>query len=193
MSMSFQSHQEYLNVIRQRYRQTSSRKEKSRLIDEAIDTLGYHRKYLIRILNQPPSPKTKKRRVKPLKYQRILPVIELVWEALDYPCTERLHPVLFASAAQQLARFGELSLSNDMLTQLQEISHPTLGRYLQRFESPKAKRRIPRIKPLYNVTIRREYSKTPSLQAMISTSRLRDKTFKKFLQDTLVKYIYRSL
>ena len=99
MSMSFQSRQEYLNVMRKRYRQVSSREEKSRLIDEAVDTLGYHRKSLIRELNRSVSRKTiKQKRVKPLKYQAALPAIELVWEALDYPCAERLHPVLATTA-----------------------------------------------------------------------------------------------
>lgn len=147
MSMSFQSRQEYLNVMRKRYRQVSSREEKSRLIDEAVDTLGYHRKSLIRELNRSVSRKTiKQKRVKPLKYQAALPAIELVWEALDYPCAERLHPVL-ATTAQRLAAFGELPLSTEVLSQLQQISRPTLGRYLKRLESPKATRRIPRKKP----------------------------------------------
>lgn len=133
--------------MRKRYRQVSSREEKSRLIDEAVDTLGYHRKSLIRELNRSVSRKTiKQKRVKPLKYQAALPAIELVWEALDYPCAERLHPVL-ATTAQRLAAFGELPLSTEVLSQLQQISRPTLGRYLKRLESPKATRRIPRKKP----------------------------------------------
>ncbi|HET7522074.1 MAG TPA: DDE-type integrase/transposase/recombinase [Bacillales bacterium] len=145
--MSFKSRQEYLETKRQQYWQASSREEKTKLLDEAVNTLGYQRKYLIGVLNSPTPIKPKKqRRSKPLKYREALPIIELVWEALDYPCAERLHPVLPATA-RRLERFQELTLSVRIEAQLEDISRATLGRYLGRLESPKAKRRLPASKP----------------------------------------------
>lgn len=147
MSMSFKSRQEYLEAKRQQYWQASSRGDKAKILDEVESTLGYHRKHLIRILNKPTAIKQKKQnRPKPLKYQEALPTIELVWKALDYVCAERLHPVL-ASTAERLSQFGELTLTPQVIRQLEEISRPTLGRYLASLDSPKAKRRFPSVKP----------------------------------------------
>lgn len=147
MNMSYSSRQEYLDVQKDRYAKASSRQEKSRIIDEAVSTLDYHRKHVIREFNRSvPKKAKKKRRNKPLIYQEAIPTIQLIWEALDYPCAERLHPVLI-STARSLERHKELKLTPDILNQLQEISRPTLGRYLSRMDTPKAKRRMPRPKP----------------------------------------------
>ena len=48
--MSNESKQEYLSLIKQRYK-TSSKMEKHKILDEFCSTCGYHRKYTIRILN----------------------------------------------------------------------------------------------------------------------------------------------
>lgn len=147
MNMSYPSRQEYLDVLRHRYAKASTRQEKSQIIDEAVHTLGYHRKHVIRELNRSRPKRSKPRhRQKPLLYKEAIPTIQLVWEALDYPCAERLHPVLVPTALS-LQKHGELVLTPMIQDQLGHISRATLGRYLQRFDSPKAKKRMPRRKP----------------------------------------------
>lgn len=137
------SRREYLNIMCQRYRQAVSREEKSRVIEEVISVLGYHRKYAIQILNNRPSTtRNVVRRKRPLQYQEALPVIQLVWEALDYPCAERLHPVLLPTA-ELLAIHGELSLTPHVRQQLAQISRATLARRLAKWRSPKANRALP--------------------------------------------------
>ncbi|MEW6047615.1 MAG: tyrosine-type recombinase/integrase [Bacillota bacterium] len=49
-----------------------------------------------------------------MQYTEALPAIRLVWEALNYPCAERLHPVL-PSMAEQLAAHGVLYLDDGTL------------------------------------------------------------------------------
>ncbi|MEW6047778.1 MAG: hypothetical protein AB1609_15065 [Bacillota bacterium] len=104
--MSLRSRREYLIEMQRRYATSHSRQEKGRIIDEIVQTLGYHRKHAIRCLHaslatdRPPI-----RRRRPLQYTEALSAIRLVWEALDYPCAERLHPVLL-SMAEQLAAHG---------------------------------------------------------------------------------------
>jgi len=71
---------------------------------------------------------------------RALPAAQLVWEALDYPCAERLHPVLL-STAERLATHGELFLTPEVRTALANISRPTLERRMRQWSSPKAKRK----------------------------------------------------
>lgn len=137
--MSMQSRREYLNTMRTRYRQARSRSEKSQILDELQKTLGYARKYAIATLNVPPK-ETRRRqsRTRPLRYQAAMPVIQMVWEALDYPCAERLHPVLVRTA-EQLARHGEIRLTPEVFDELQQISRATLARRMAKWDRPKAK------------------------------------------------------
>ncbi len=145
MSMSSKSRREYLNTMRKRYRAALTRADKTGIIDEAIKVLSYHRKYIITALNQlPTSTKTKTKRHRPLKYIEALPAIQVVWEALDYPCAERLHPVL-RSTAELLAQHKEIFLTTEIREQLSQISRATLARRLIKWSSPK--RALPRFKP----------------------------------------------
>jgi len=149
MSMSTQSRREYLNSMKKRYLKTKSKDEKTKIINEVIELLGYHRKYVITALNQPPVLlKPKRNRNRPLKYLEAMPVIETVWEALDYPCAERLHPVLFETA-DLLAKHNELGLNPTVSEQLQLISRATLARRLGKWRSPK--RTLPQAKPEFKI------------------------------------------
>ena len=137
MLMSNISRREYLNTMRQRYRAASTRSEKMVIIDEAVKVLSYHRKYIITMLNQlPTSTKPSIKRHRPLKYIEALSAIQTVWEALDYPCAERLHPVLL-STAELLAQHEELVLTAEICGQLSQISRATLARRLIKWCSPK--------------------------------------------------------
>ncbi len=145
MNMSSKSRREYLNTMRQRHQQITMRTEKTEIINEVVKVLGYHRKYVTAVLNQlpgPPKPPVKRHR--PLKYIEAMPVVQLVWEALDYPCAERLHPVLL-STAEILDQHKEVSLTEDICEQLSQISRATLARRLAKWRSPK--RALPHCKP----------------------------------------------
>lgn len=149
MSMSAQSRREYLNSMKKRYQLTKLRNEKTKIIDEVIELLGYHRKYITTVLNQPPVIlKPKRYRNRPLKYLEAMPVIESVWEALDYPCAERLHPVLFETA-ELLAKHNEFGLNPTVSEQLQLISRATLARRLAKWCS--SKRTLPQAKPDFKI------------------------------------------
>lgn len=132
--------------MRTTYAKAKARSEKSRLIDEVVSLLGYHRKYAIQALNQERVRKVPVLRNKSTKYDDALPTIKMAWEALDYPCAERLHPVL-ASTAQLLAQHHELHLSQDVLDDLSRISRATLARRLSQWRLDKPRFTIPRRKP----------------------------------------------
>jgi hypothetical protein len=68
----------------------------------------------------------------------------MVWESLDYVCAERLTPALLPTA-QQLARWEELVLTDEVETKLAAISRATVQRLLQRFQLDRP--RLPRRKP----------------------------------------------
>ena len=141
MEMSLGSRREYLGVMRARYAEAKSRREKSRILDEIQSALGYARKHAIAVMHPKPPRCAKPRKPRPQRYQAAMPVIQLVWEALDYPCAERLHPVLL-STAQQLAHHGELRLTAEIEHDLQNISRATLARRISRWQRPSA-RRVP--------------------------------------------------
>jgi transposase InsO family protein len=146
--MSLSSRREYLKAMVQRYQTNTSRIEKSQIIDELIEVLGYHRKYAIQILNGPiPVGKPRQKRHKSCQYTEALPVIQTVWEALDCPCAERLQPVML-STAELLANHGELVLSPLVRSQLTLMSRATLARRLTLWRSPKAKRILSQRKAL---------------------------------------------
>lgn len=145
--MSLAGRREYLKVMRQRYLAAKSREQKGQILDEVVVTCGYHRKYAIRVLDVAHAvPRPKRRRVRPKKYQEVLPLVRIVWEALDYPCAERLHPVLLHTA-EQLAAHGELRLPTALQVQLTAISRATLSRRLAELPSPKIRRVFSPSKP----------------------------------------------
>ena len=118
MTMSIKSRCEYLNTMRQRYQKASARSERTEIINEVVKILGYHRKYVTTVLNQlPASPKPPAKRHRSLKYIEAMPVVQLVWESLDYPCAERLHPVLL-STAEILAQHNEIFFTEEICEQL---------------------------------------------------------------------------
>jgi len=149
MTMSTQSRREYLNSMKKRYQKATSKDERTKIIDEVLELLGFHRKYAITVLNKPTVLVAPKRnRNRPIKYFEAMPVIESVWEALDYPCAERLHPVLFETA-ELLAKHNELGLNPVISEQLQLISRATLARRLTKWRSPK--RTLPQAKPEFRI------------------------------------------
>ena len=125
--------------MRERYWAARTRRERTQIFDEVQQVCGYHRKYAIRVLRQatPPS-STKRRRKRTLRYLDALPVIARVWEALDYPSAERLHPVLLPMA-KHLAAHGEVVLTGAVRDALAQLSRATLARRLAEMPSPKQK------------------------------------------------------
>ena len=136
--VNMSSRREYINKMRERYRKAKKRSEKSTLINETVTILGCHRKHAIRLLNQPrSSKKVVCRRKRPQKYATSLPVILIVWRALDCICAERLHPVLLQTA-ELLEKHGELSLTEENRLHLAAISRATLGRMLKQAKATRS-------------------------------------------------------
>lgn len=139
MKMSLQSKRDYLRVQQEQYLRKISRAKKSAVVDEVVRITGFHRKYAIQVLNKPIALSAKKSsRVRQRLYTEALPTIRIVWESLDYPCPERLHPVL-CETAELLSKHGHVKLTPLIRKQLSNMSRATLGRRLTRWlhEKPK--------------------------------------------------------
>ncbi len=139
MKMSLQSKRDYLRVQQEQYLRKISREKKSAIVDEVVRITGFHRKYAIQVLNKPIALAAKKSsRIRQRLYTEALPAIRMVWESLDYPCPERLHPVLYETA-ELLSKHGHVKLTPLIREQLSDMSRATLGRRLTRWlhEKPK--------------------------------------------------------
>ncbi|MGG4034307.1 DDE-type integrase/transposase/recombinase [Paenibacillus cisolokensis] len=123
--------------MKSRYLKAKNRAEKSSIVDEIVKVVGYNRKYVLQVLNGLVRPSGNNRtRKRKMQYLEAAPVIQTVWRALDYPCAERLHPVLLETA-DKLAKHGYVTLTPLIRSQLSQISRTTLGRRLSKWLSEK--------------------------------------------------------
>jgi hypothetical protein len=144
--MSQTSKDELLAEVRPRYRQ-ASRIEKQQILDELVAVTGYHRKYVIEVLNHPPRRRKRKRRASRTKYQGpIRAALEQIWHTANCICGKRLVPVL-PQYIEALERFGELTLDGTTREQLLTISPATVDRLLKRVRERTKPRGLGTTKP----------------------------------------------
>jgi len=143
--MSVDERRKYLKLVAPRYAK-AGRRERSALLTEMAAVMGLHRKSLLRLLHGPTLERTPRRpRLRRRRYgAAVADVVRVVWESLDYVCAERLRPALLQTA-QQLARWEELVLTDEVAERLTTISRATVQRLLQRFQQDRPK--LPRRKP----------------------------------------------
>ena len=124
----------------------ASREGRSRLLDELAELTGLHRKSVVRLLKGPSLERRPRRRQRGRVYGAgVDDALRVIWASLDYVCAERLTPALVATA-EQLARHGELEVTDAVLEQLGRISVSSVQRRLTRLGQDTA-RRLPRRGP----------------------------------------------
>ena len=125
--MTLNSVKEYVAAIRDRY-QKANKKEKGLILDEFVKVTGYHRKAATRLLGKFNKPASKHRGRQP-KYQAVLTLLKVIWEASDRLCSKRLKPFL-PEMIRVLKRNGELQIDAATEAQLKELSPSTIDRLL---------------------------------------------------------------
>jgi hypothetical protein len=125
--MSNQSTQEYLDVIRERYL-SSSKAEKQIILNEVIETCGYNRKYLIRVLNRKKKVSLTKKSGRKKKYDapEILSALKSIWKSTNLICSKRLK-----LAIPLWIDFYEEELSDKNRKLLCELSASSIDRLLK--------------------------------------------------------------
>ena len=109
-----------------------TREERSRLLDELVVLTGLHRKSVVRLLKGPNLERQRRRQQRGRVYGAAVDdALRVIWESLDYVCAERMTPALVATA-EQLARHGELAVTDELLEQLGRISRASVQRRLSR-------------------------------------------------------------
>ena len=129
--------QELLATIRDRYR-ASSKREKSRILDEFIAVTGHHRKHGIRLLGQSSDdgeqqPAVKKGRR--IYDEAVRQALIVVWETADRICGKRLKAAL-PHLVESMERHGHLDLDHRVRQRLLSASAATLDRLLQPIRTP---------------------------------------------------------
>jgi hypothetical protein len=94
--MNQTTRKQVLEKLRRRY-ETAGREHKQKLIDQAVQLLGYHRKAAIRALHRhprPPGPVILTGRPVQFAPELLLPWLRPIWQATDYVCGQRLVAML---------------------------------------------------------------------------------------------------
>lgn len=141
-TMSLHSRQEYLQKVKKRYLKASA-EEKSRMLDEYCLNTKLNRKYVIRCL----SPRTslvkkieqprKRRSCSYTNYETYY--LKKIWEILDYPCGQRLRPMLGEMIAK-LKQFKELIVPDGVAGKLRKISSATIDVKLRNYKAAARRR-----------------------------------------------------
>jgi hypothetical protein len=139
--MDMRSREQYLDSVRQEYRQ-ASREQKTKLLNEARKRTRLNRKVLIRKLAHPPKAKPSSRRSpRGATYgPEVLAVLVKLWELFDYPCGQRLVPAV-RTELERLRQSREVHCSQAVAGQLERISPSTVDRLLAREKQVRQLRR----------------------------------------------------
>lgn len=132
--------------LSERYRR-ASRKERTTILDTFCMATGLNRKYAIGLLREPPEKPVRdgSRRGRPAKYvAAVIRVLELIWEAADFPWSVRLKAMLplwlpFAKTRMKVSSEVEQALSS--------ISPRTIDRRLAPMRVAARRRLYGRTKP----------------------------------------------
>jgi hypothetical protein len=128
--MTIDERYKYLRILSQRYG-IASRRERRKLLDEAVAVTGLGRKYVCALLHSAGPIRKRRKKQRGREYgSQVVSAVRVVADALDWICAERLQPTL-AKTAQHLASFGELTVTEPLLEQLRTISISTVYRILK--------------------------------------------------------------
>ena len=139
-TMNIQERYQYLRRMKELY-WAADRQTKHELLDNMHYVTGYSRNYLCSLLQGPGPYHRARTRERGYTYgPQVMEALALMADVLDWPCAERLKPVL-PSMAQHLAQFDELEVTEGLLDQLARISVSTVRRRLA--DARPASRRLP--------------------------------------------------
>lgn len=144
--MSSSAKKEYLEEIKKRY-STSSKKEKSLILDQFCITCGFNRKYAIRLIGkEQQTHNTRKGRPKKYHSTAIIDFLKTLWIVTNLACSQRLKAAIPLWLPYYLLHHKDiLNPKEEQL--LLEISPRTIDRLLKRLKSKYKKFGLSTTKP----------------------------------------------
>lgn len=137
--MNMQARNQYLHTLISKSGgyHLRSKKEKTQLLNEYCQMTGQHRKAVSAKLRsgayihtlRKENGQEKRRRSSPYDKQVAAYLIKL-WEIFDRPCGQRLAPMI-RGELDRLRRFGEFTISNELVSRLKRISPRTIDEKLK--------------------------------------------------------------
>lgn len=129
--MNFEARNQYMETLREKYLK-AGKKEKGRILNEYCRNTGQERKYVIKKLGYKaglkPAGSQRKRR-KEYYDGEVKAALAKLWTIFDYPCGQRLEPILKDESAK-LRALGEIKCSDETLLKLQKITPSTIDKKL---------------------------------------------------------------
>ena len=131
--MSIELKREYLQILRNRYKNLSKR-EKTRTLSDFCQDFGYSRKYAIRILNRTVEPLRRKKPGRKPKYgAKEVFHLRRIWMETGWICSKNL-----ASAMKLWLPFYDHPLfTNEIRQKLEKMSPSTIDRLLRQYRCKK--------------------------------------------------------
>ena len=124
------SRKQYLQTVMERYLKARKR-IKGSILDEFCRNTGQNRKYVIRKIKVLASTEPRPPRSRAAHYgQETARALETVWRIFDYPCGQRLKP-LIETELDRLMKLRELKISALAAAKLRTISPATIDRLLR--------------------------------------------------------------
>ena len=140
--MSLSSRIEYLKKVKPRYLK-AGKENKSNILNEFCKNTGYARKYAICRLapqNTISAPRTINRKRGCFYTNEDIHWLSRVWEIMDYPCGQRLEPML-PEMINVLISFNELAIPESIALKLKNIKSDTINKRLKPYRT-KLRRKI---------------------------------------------------
>jgi hypothetical protein len=129
--MNFEARNQYMETLRETYLK-ADKKEKGRILDEYCRNTGQERKYAIKKFRYKAGlkPKGSARKARKEYYNgRVKAALAKLWIIFDYPCGQRLAPLLKDESAK-LRMLDEIECSEETLRKLQRITPSTIDKKL---------------------------------------------------------------
>jgi hypothetical protein len=129
--MDMHSRNEYLKVLREKYLKAQTKEEKSLILDKYCGNTGQARKYVIKKIHSGVGLRPKPRKKRKQTYDgQVSAALSRVWEIFDYPCGQRLKPILEVEV-DRLRDLGEVMVSDEVALKLKRMSSATIDRKLK--------------------------------------------------------------
>jgi len=127
--MNLEARKQYMETLREKYLK-ADKMEKGKILDEYCRNTSQDRKYAIKKFRYKVKLKETRKKRKEYYDGRVKATLAEVWKIFDYPCGQRLKPLL-KSEVDRLRELKEISCSDETAYKLKKMGLATIDRKLK--------------------------------------------------------------